>query len=848
MFLHSHHDTFFEMGLIATILAVFWLLHRATRLLKIPATTLIRLLGVDIPERPDICVDHVSDSSVTLRWPKPEKTTAHKHIIEVNGIKAGESSRSTSVVLTNLQPDKTYSVNVLTVNANQYRSNTTTVRVHTRKRVPQHPSLDSLAPILMDPTSPSFVVLTSGVGNTTSTSTSTSAAATASTATASGLSTPTTASTLKHKKHKHSLSKKLTPDKSAYTVESLTAEVEAAQQEIREANMQFREVEKELVAMENKLQEESQELRAQRKKDDVSRSQLRSEMKALEDQKVNIEMNRAKVDKQLQNLEQTLKRMEVEESKWINTSQIMERKTEDLTTTDTETYHENANKKLVEAETLQKSLAAVEEEVKVMTAEIRQLDTLRKSLAEHGSSNSGTSSRGNDANTSPEALLKTLEGTSDGKAEILRQQIHFDTDLDQKWRDVQRQLEQRYVQVYGEYGEATRLLESAKIQYQQFQVAASANNSSSQIMDRSGGLSFDFGSSRELSNRDLPKPEPLPTTSIPAQQPVPDAGRRPSTFEGDENFNNAVQMFLPSNLFGADDLNDSLTQSSFEAIDELPMKNPTYPSHAQTSSPSSSFDAFRVSSDDPSNPSFFSQDFDMDTSSPVTRPKRLSGMFGFNRGKATPPQEPANKGSIFFRNKRKQEGKEPNDDLLVAPEAFDPFQASWNRSNSPGGNIFGPSFGTSEWSGSPSGEQDWSNQSVDSYSGVSGPFAPGFKAFEQQPKELYDDSIEHYGASSTHSEFSVLTDGSKDSNGRESIIQKGIRTLTSPRKGSSSSAKFNVGKLSFFGGKKSDRSDASSTDAELDEGSDPAMLGAIHETRSGSGSPHLNMEEFLKQT
>ncbi|QNP95192.1 YALIA101S08e00430g1_1 [Yarrowia lipolytica] len=815
------------MGLIATILAVFWLLHRATRLLKIPATTLIRLLGVDIPERPDICVDHVSDSSVTLRWPKPEKTTAHKHIIEVNGIKAGESSRSTSVVLTNLQPDKTYSVNVLTVNANQYRSNTTTVRVHTRKRV-QHPSLDSLAPVLMDPVTPSFVVLASGTGTSTASTTSGLSSATSIPATS-------TAAGLKHKKHKHSSSKKLSADKSAYTVESLTAEVEAAQQEIRDANMQYREVEKELVAMENKLQEESQELRAQRKKDDVSRSQLRSEMKALEDQKLNIELHRAKVDKQLQNLEQTLKRMEVEESKWINTSQIMERKTEDLTTTDTETYHENANKKLVEAETLQKSLAAVEEEVKTMTAEIRQLDALRKSLAEHGSS-----SRGSDANNSPEALLKILEGTSDGKAEILRQQIHFDTDLDQKWRDVQRQLEQRYVQVYGEYGEATRLLESAKIQYQQFQVVASANNSSSQIIDNSTS-SFDFGSSR-----DMIKPELPPSTSAPAQS-VPDAGRRPSAFEGDENFNTAVQMFLPSNLFGADDLNDSLTQSSFEAIDELPMKGPTYPSHAQTSSPSSSFDAFRVSSEDPNSPSFFSKDYDMDTSSPVTRPKRLSGMFGFNRAKATPPPEPANKGSLFFRNKRKQEGKEPNDDMLVAPESYDPFQASWNRSNSPGGNIFGPSFGTSEWSGSPSGEQDWSNRSVDSYGGSSGPFAPGFKAFDQ-PRELYDDTAEPHGASSTHSEYSAMTDGSKDSNGRESIIQKGIRTLTSPRKGSTSSAKFNVGKLSFFGGKKSDRSDASSTDAELDDVPDQGALGAIHESRSGTGSPHLNMEEFLKQT
>lgn len=668
-----------------------------------------------------------------------------------------------------------------------------------------------------------------------------------STATSCGTTTPG----LKHKKHRHSGSKKLaTPDKSAYTVESLTAEVEAAQQEIRDAAMQCREVEKELVAAENKLSEESQQLRAQRKKDDVSRSQLRSEMKTLEDQKVNIELHRAKVDKQLQHLEQTLKRMETEESKWLNTSAIMERKTEDLTTTDTQTYHENANKKVVEAETLQTALAAVEEEVRVMAVELKQLDGLKKSLIEHGKKD--------------DVLLKILEGESgvskhgkedvsqdtsqhilaDGKAEILRQQILFDSDLDQKWRDVQRQLEQRYVQVYGEYGEATRLLESAKIQYQQFQVSAN----SSQVFEHNTS-SFDFSRDQHSMNQSNHSNSNSISQQVsqPMSQPInqhvtqPDT-RRPSAFEGDENFNTAVKMFLPSNLFAADDLNDSLTQSSFEAIDELPIKGPVYPSQ-QTSSPSSSFDAFRISSEDPHSPAFFNKDFDMDTSSPVPRQRRLSGMFGFNRGKATPPADPAtNKGSLFFRNKRKQDGgKDANEDLLVAPDVFDPFQASWNRSGSPG-NIFGPGFGNSEWSGSPSAsveQQDWTNQS--------GPFTPGFKAFEQ-PKEVLEEATEPveaaHGASSTHSEFSVLSDGSKDSNGRESIIQKGIRTLTSPRKGSSSSAKFNVGKLSFFG-KKSDRSDASSTD-EI-EGPEGA-LGAIHESRSGTVSPHLNMEEFLKQT
>lgn len=697
--------------------------------------------------------------------------------------------------------------------------------------------------------------------------------------------TPPSTTPTKGKRHRHSNSKRKETyvDKSAYTVESLTTEVEAAQQEIRDANMQYREVERELLATELKLQDDSNELRAQRKKDDVSRSQLRSEMKALEEQKVNIELQRAKVDKQLQGLSQTLKRMEAEESKWTNTSQIIERKTEDLSSTDTESYLENANKKMAEMESLQHSLLAVEDEVKSVTSEIRSLDSMKKSLAER------STSRGEDSHSNSQEILKILEHTKDSKAEILRQQIHFDTDLDQKWRDVQRQLEQRYVQVYGEYGEATRLLESAKIQYQQRQVIYQPDSASGRD---------DIFSTTPSGHSEVPSATSI-TRDIPASfghsNSIEDFARRPSTFEGDENFSTAVQMFLPSNLFGADDLNDSLTQSSFEAIDELPIRSPAYPSQTQTSSPSSSFDAFRVSSDDTNSPYYVNkynseQDYELDTTSPLPRPntqRRLSGMFGFGRGKQEAHSDPASssKGSLFFRNKRKQGAAGGKGTSHISPHAsftsdehtllssadkltpaFDPFQASWNRSDSPGGqrNIFGPvNFGsTSEWSTGLKNDQhqEWKTDSyVPSIDFQPQPFR-GFLEGHHGNAEVVQGDDSHGvseetkdaddatgGASSTYSDFSVLTDASKDSNGKESIIQKGIRTLTSPRKGSSSSAKFNVGKLSFFGGKKYERSDASSAEAEFDDVVEPT-LGAIHETRSGSGSPHLNMEEFLKQT
>lgn len=74
--------------LLTSIIALLWLLHRATRLLKIPAPVLINILGIDIPDAPKVTIDNVTSTSVSLHWNPPERASSIvKYILQVDGRK-----------------------------------------------------------------------------------------------------------------------------------------------------------------------------------------------------------------------------------------------------------------------------------------------------------------------------------------------------------------------------------------------------------------------------------------------------------------------------------------------------------------------------------------------------------------------------------------------------------------------------------------------------------------------------------------------------------------------------------------------------------------------------------------
>lgn len=74
------------LALLIIAVASLWLLHRATRLLKIPAPQLITTLGIEIPDVPNVTLDAITCSSVLFHWAPPEKGTV-KYVFQLDGKK-----------------------------------------------------------------------------------------------------------------------------------------------------------------------------------------------------------------------------------------------------------------------------------------------------------------------------------------------------------------------------------------------------------------------------------------------------------------------------------------------------------------------------------------------------------------------------------------------------------------------------------------------------------------------------------------------------------------------------------------------------------------------------------------
>jgi len=63
------------------------LLHRAWLTLWKPVPELITILGVEVPEPPEVSLAGIKADNVTLHWTRPESNkVVHKYLIQVNGV------------------------------------------------------------------------------------------------------------------------------------------------------------------------------------------------------------------------------------------------------------------------------------------------------------------------------------------------------------------------------------------------------------------------------------------------------------------------------------------------------------------------------------------------------------------------------------------------------------------------------------------------------------------------------------------------------------------------------------------------------------------------------------------
>ncbi|KAM5355456.1 hypothetical protein ACJ41O_002102 [Fusarium nematophilum] len=123
-----HH---FKM--VLTLGAVVWLLHRSWQTLWKPVPDLINILGVDVPEPPDVSLAGIRSDAATLSWTRPNNNRpVQKYSIQVNGVHVGDSpGNEVAITVTGLKPDHFYNIRVVAVGPNNFQAGSQVLRLRT---------------------------------------------------------------------------------------------------------------------------------------------------------------------------------------------------------------------------------------------------------------------------------------------------------------------------------------------------------------------------------------------------------------------------------------------------------------------------------------------------------------------------------------------------------------------------------------------------------------------------------------------------------------------------------------------------------------------------------------------
>ncbi|CAN8101070.1 unnamed protein product [Discula destructiva] len=123
--------------MIAFGIAVAWVMRRALQTLWKPVPELIGILGVDVPDPPDVMLAGIGVDKATVNWARPHPNKpVQKFLIQVNGVVVGESpaNQETAITVTGLKPSHFYNVRVIAVGANSFQAGSRIVRLRTFDR------------------------------------------------------------------------------------------------------------------------------------------------------------------------------------------------------------------------------------------------------------------------------------------------------------------------------------------------------------------------------------------------------------------------------------------------------------------------------------------------------------------------------------------------------------------------------------------------------------------------------------------------------------------------------------------------------------------------------------------
>lgn len=414
------------------------------------------------------------------------------------------------------------------MNPNNYRSHASTVQIYTKK------SDDESIPLAVP-----VVGLSSRNDDTRSTNAST-----------------VNGSMLRNRASTKNLSKKdrerrKDGEKSIYTIESLTSEVESVQMEINEVLATASQSETEFNAAESVLLAELDQLRERKKVDDQQRSQIRSEAKALEDSKRSLETTKVKVEKRYNQLQEEFNRKDARRQKWQQ--EISQSKdTLEKLDSDIEEAKIEAMKRIEDIKTnistCQAELFALEEETKKLATDCRRVECQRtatlkaiENCAERTDKTTGIvhSDFLEDSVLSNELVDQRLK-------DVLKTDVDIDATLEDGWQRAQKDLEMRYLDVKQRYEEAYHAYYEAVNKYDN-SLRSSSNNSL--VLDSLNAAATAQGNKRSRSQR---KNKSLPLNisemSVADNSFSPPPPMAPPTLANNSPHRSHSDLYYPSGL------------------------------------------------------------------------------------------------------------------------------------------------------------------------------------------------------------------------------------------------------------------------------------------------------------
>ncbi|KAI1362728.1 hypothetical protein F5Y08DRAFT_311278 [Xylaria arbuscula] len=388
----------YHANMLLTGVAVLWLAHRAVQTLRKSVNDLIGVLGVEVPDAPDVSLAGIRADAATLNWTRPIPTRpVAKFTIQVNGVNVGDSAnQETAITVTGLKPNHFYNIRVIAVGYNNFQAGSRVIRLRTFSRDGR--------PQLGDGRLPSNFALDeqqAAAPNDHPDEDGTSRGPAAGVETAS---IPDSSSlsvrdlTLSHgvgrrntltRKHSPSTTsmeqsaRDVVEEHSAQSLQELGAKFESIHKEIEEIQLQIAKDEKEhKELMEELVEEKKVKRRVQKEKDDTT-EKLKREMGSTERAMRSAQQRKTQKEKLLRDKEAERQKLHVDIAKWDKEIASMHKrqgcfeKEKEQCQDQGEARSEDLRQEIAQA---QASLAQEEAELKEKGRELKEAEDQRKKL------------------------------------------------------------------------------------------------------------------------------------------------------------------------------------------------------------------------------------------------------------------------------------------------------------------------------------------------------------------------------------------------------------------------------------------------------------------------------------